>query len=171
MLKNYVSISKGPEDRAMIEEDVNLLKNILDDLKPREKELVIRKYFYIQSSKVIAQEMNMEVTTVDSYLSRLRKKMKKEFQSREKKVMSNPIIENAIFESKLIDLFSKIDISEVETDYPDEDIEKLKFEETLLEKWWNNKKVRRVTEVGVLASLTTGIIVAIRVIHKKRKAA
>ena len=29
--------------------------------------------------------------------------------------MSNPIIENAIFESKLIDLFSKIDISEVET--------------------------------------------------------
>ena len=40
--------------------------------------------------------------------------------------MSNPIIENAIFESKLIDLFSKIDISEVETDYPDEDIEKLK---------------------------------------------
>ena len=38
--------------------------------------------------------------------------------------MSNPIIENAIFESKLIDLFSKIDISEVETDYPDEDIEK-----------------------------------------------
>ena len=83
MLKNYVSISKGPEDRAMIEEDVNLLKNILDDLKPREKELVIRKYFYIQSSKVIAQEMNMEVTTVDSYLSRLRKKMKKEFQRRE----------------------------------------------------------------------------------------
>ena len=76
-------ISKGPEDRAMIEEDVNLLKNILDDLKPREKELVIRKYFYIQSSKVIAQEMNMEVTTVDSYLSRLRKKMKKEFQRRE----------------------------------------------------------------------------------------
>lgn len=66
--------------------------------------------------------------------------------------MSNPIIENAIFESKLIDLFSKIDISEVETDYPDEDIEKLKFEETLLEKWWNNKKVRRVTEVGVLAA-------------------
>lgn len=54
--------------------------------------------------------------------------------------MSNPIIENAIFESKLIDLFSKIDISEVETDYPDEDIEKLKFEETLFEKWWNNKK-------------------------------
>ena len=86
--------------------------------------------------------------------------------------MSNPIIENAIFESKLIDLFSKIDISEVETDYPDEDIEKLKFEETLFEKWWNNNKVRRVTEVGVLAaSLTTGIIVAIRVIHKKRKAA
>ena len=86
--------------------------------------------------------------------------------------MSNPIIENAIFESKLIDLFSKIDISEVETDYPDEDIEKLKFEETLFEKWWNNKKVRRVTEVGVLAaSLTTGIIVSIRVIHKKRKAA
>lgn len=83
MLKNYVSISKGPEDRAMIEEDVNLLKNILDDLKPREKELVIRKYFYIQNSKVIAQEMNMEVTTVDSYLSRLRKKMKKEFQRRE----------------------------------------------------------------------------------------
>ena len=86
--------------------------------------------------------------------------------------MSNPIIENAIFESKLIDLFSKIDISEVETDYPDEDIEKLKFEETLFEKWWNNKKVRRVTEVGVLEeSLKTGIIVAIRVIHKKRKAA
>ena len=95
--------------------------------------------------------------------------------------MSNPIIENAIFESKLIDLFSKIDRNEgfndnqkkyIETDYPDEDIEKLKFEETLFEKWWNNKKVRRVTEVGVLAaSLTTGIIVAIRVIHKKRKAA
>ena len=86
--------------------------------------------------------------------------------------MSNPIIENAIFESKLIDLFSKIDISEVETDYPDEDIEKLKFEETLFEKWWNNIRIRSLTVVGVLASsLTTGIIVAIRVNHKKRKAA
>lgn len=87
-------------------------------------------------------------------------------------MINNAILENRIFESKLIDLFSKINISEVETDYPDGDIEELKFEESRLEKFWNNKKIRRVTEVGVLAaSITTGIIVAVKVINKKRRAA
>lgn len=86
LLRDYVSTSRGPEERVIIDEEVELLKSVLEDLKPREKELVIRKYFYIQSSKIIAKEMNMEVTTVDSYLSRLRKKMKREFDRREEDV-------------------------------------------------------------------------------------
>lgn len=83
LLRDYVSVTKGPEEHVIIDEEVELLKKVLEDLKPKEKELIIRKYFYIQSSKIIAQEMKMEVTTVDSYLSRLRKKIKKEFDRRE----------------------------------------------------------------------------------------
>lgn len=87
-------------------------------------------------------------------------------------MLNNKILENKMFENKLIDLFSHIDISEVETDYPDDDIEQLKFEESGFEKFWNNKLMRRATEVGVIAaSITTGIIVAVKVINKKRNAA
>lgn len=81
------------------------------------------------------------------------------------------MLDKIMFENKLIDLFSNVDMSLVETDYPDEDIENLKFQEEKSESFWKNKKVRRVTEVGIIAaSITTGIIVAIKIIRKRKAA-
>lgn len=86
MLKNYADYKKSPDEQMIVQEEVDLLMKVLRGLKEKERQLIIRKYFYLQSSKVIAEEMNMEVTTVDSYLSRLRKKIKKEFDRREEDV-------------------------------------------------------------------------------------
>jgi RNA polymerase sigma-70 factor (ECF subfamily) len=49
-------------------------------LNKKDHELVIRRYFYLQSSKDIAIAMKMTVTAVDSRLSRLRNKMKQDFE-------------------------------------------------------------------------------------------
>lgn len=60
-------------------ENIKCLNKIIANLSKKDQELMIRKYFYVQSSKVIAQAMTMSVTAVDSRLSRLRTKVKKEF--------------------------------------------------------------------------------------------
>ncbi len=60
-------------------ESLQLLNQVIGNLNKKDHELVIRKYFYLQSSKDIAAAMKMTVTAVDSRLSRLRNKMKLEF--------------------------------------------------------------------------------------------
>ena len=61
-------------------EDLRLLNILIKNLKSKDQELIIRKYFYLQSSKHIAKSMNMTVTAVDSRLSRTRKALQSEFE-------------------------------------------------------------------------------------------
>jgi RNA polymerase sigma-70 factor (ECF subfamily) len=78
--KYYIDNSQNVEGKVFSKEDIIQLSNIISHLKEIDKELVIRKYFYLQSSKDIAKATKMTVTAVDSKLSRLRSKMKKEFE-------------------------------------------------------------------------------------------
>ena len=51
------------------------------NLKDEDRELMLRRYFYLQKSKDIAAAMNMSVTAVNSRLSRLKNKIRKNYES------------------------------------------------------------------------------------------
>lgn len=78
--KSYIDHSQNVEGKISSKENIEQLNKIIGRLNERDRELVIRRYFYLQSSKDIAAAMNMTVTAIDSRLSRLRNKMKQEFE-------------------------------------------------------------------------------------------
>ncbi len=58
------------------EERAKILKDALDMLKRDEREIMIRYYFYYESTETIAGEMDLRRNTVKSKLMRARKKLK-----------------------------------------------------------------------------------------------
>lgn len=78
--KDYIEQRHTVEENVIFKEDVKRLGKIVDELKKKDREIAIRKFFYMQSSKEIAKAMHMTVTAVDSRISRLRVKMKEEFR-------------------------------------------------------------------------------------------
>ena len=72
-------VTANIENQMVRKENIKRLNKVIAGLPEKDRELIIRKYFYVQSSKVIAKAMNMSVTAVDSRLSRLRTKVKAEF--------------------------------------------------------------------------------------------
>lgn len=75
----YADIGQNIENKIENKEKAEYLSKVIASLQDKDRELVLRKYFYVQSSKIIAEAMNMTVTAVDSRLSRLRTKMKTQF--------------------------------------------------------------------------------------------
>ncbi len=75
----YVDQKQNVELSMEQKENMEVLNRIIGGLKKKERELVLRRYYYLQSSKEIAFHMGMSVNAVDSKLSRLRKQMKKEY--------------------------------------------------------------------------------------------
>ncbi|MDD5934176.1 MAG: sigma-70 family RNA polymerase sigma factor [Clostridiales bacterium] len=69
------------ENQLVRKENMNRLNRVISNLPEKDRELMIRKYFYLQSSKIIANAMKMSVTAVDSRLSRLRTKVRNEFNA------------------------------------------------------------------------------------------
>ncbi len=78
----YVDQSQNVENQIFRKEDINLLNEIIKELDKKDRELVLRRYYYLQSSKDIAKAMKMSVTAIDSRLSRLRSKMKLTFDQK-----------------------------------------------------------------------------------------
>lgn len=75
----YVDQKQNVELSMEQKENMEVLNRIIAGLKKKEREMVLRRYYYFQSSKEIAFHMGMSVNAVDSKLSRLRKQMKKEY--------------------------------------------------------------------------------------------
>lgn len=67
------------ENQIVRKEQAARLNEVVRRLPDRERELMLRKYFYLQSSKTIASSMGMTVNAVDTRLSRLRSRMREEF--------------------------------------------------------------------------------------------
>lgn len=69
-------VSASVENTILQKECVKQLNKFIRELPKKEQELMIRKYFYLQSSKQIASAMGMTVNAVDTKLSRLRGKIR-----------------------------------------------------------------------------------------------
>lgn len=78
--EEYIDYRQNPEHGVIRKEEVQVLENLLRKLKSKDRELVIRRFYYLQSSKQIALAMKMTENAVDSKLSRLRKKIKEHFE-------------------------------------------------------------------------------------------
>lgn len=76
----YVDYRLGPEEKAVQKEEVKILENVLKSMKKKDRELVIRRFYYLQSTRQIAAAMKMTENAVDSKLSRLRKKIKTQYE-------------------------------------------------------------------------------------------
>lgn len=81
--KYYADNSQNVEKSIFDKEDIERLNILIKNLKEVDQEIIIRKYFYLQSSKHIAKAMNMTVTAVDTRSSRTRKVLQKEFNKEE----------------------------------------------------------------------------------------
>lgn len=81
----YADYSQNIENKIAGKQKVEHLNEVIAALPKKDRELVLRKYYYVQSSKVIAGAMSMTVTAVDSRLSRLRTKMRIQFEDLESK--------------------------------------------------------------------------------------
>ncbi len=80
ILDAYIDYRQNPEREMMQKEDVKVLQNILSQMKKKDKELVMRRFYYMQSTKQIALAMHMTENAVDSKLSRVRKKIRESFE-------------------------------------------------------------------------------------------
>lgn len=78
--KYYIDKRQNVEGQVFDKENMIQLNMIIGHLNEKDQELVIRRYFYLQSSKDIATATKMTITAIDSRLSRLRNKMKQEFE-------------------------------------------------------------------------------------------
>jgi RNA polymerase sigma-70 factor (ECF subfamily) len=78
-LSGCIDHKQNPEQKAIDQEEIRVLNHVLASLKKKEKELVLRRFYYLQSTKKIAAAMEMSESAVDSKLSRLRKKIQKRF--------------------------------------------------------------------------------------------
>lgn len=76
----YMDYRMGPEDKVVQKEEVQILEEVLKSMKKKDRELVLRRFYYLQSSRQIALAMKMTENAVDSKLSRLRKKIKSQYE-------------------------------------------------------------------------------------------
>ena len=76
----YIDYSQNPEQRVIFQEEVQALSRIIAGLRKKDRELVLRRFYYLQSTKQIAEAMGMSENAVDSRLSRLRKKIRKHYE-------------------------------------------------------------------------------------------
>ena len=76
----YIDYSQNVENRIVLQEEVKALERVLKKLKKKDRELVLRRYYYLQSMKQIGTAMNMSENALNSKLSRLRKKLKEGFE-------------------------------------------------------------------------------------------
>lgn len=84
--EEFFSLADTVEDHTQSVEGALLRKErtrqlgmVIRALPDKERELMLRRYFYLQPSKAIAMAMGMTVNAVDTKLSRLRGKVKAAF--------------------------------------------------------------------------------------------
>ena len=79
LAEDYADQRQDVEAAMERKENMNALNMIIANMKKKDREIVLRRYYYLQSSKEIAFHMKMSVNAVDSKLSRLRRQMKQEY--------------------------------------------------------------------------------------------
>lgn len=70
----------GLEDEAIRRELARAVRRAVDSLRPRDREIFLRYYFYLQPVEYIARELDMAPASVRSRLSRGREKLRKKLE-------------------------------------------------------------------------------------------
>lgn len=65
------------EDRVNLQELVKSIRTFLDTLPPKEQDIFLRRYFFVEESGLIAQRYGMKTATVQRTLLRTREKLKR----------------------------------------------------------------------------------------------
>ena len=76
-LESSIPASGGVEDRIRVQELTRAIRTFLDTLSPREQDIFLRRYFFVEESETIAKRYGMKPATVLRTLSRTREKLKK----------------------------------------------------------------------------------------------
>lgn len=80
LLEDYIDYSQNVENQMVHREEVEALERVMNKLKKKDRELVLRRYYYLQSIRQISAAMGMSENALGSKLSRLRTKMKKSYE-------------------------------------------------------------------------------------------
>lgn len=75
--ENTPSLEPTPEDEVMQRERQSAVNRALQSLPAKERILLYRKYYYLQSTAQIASEMGMTERAVEGRLYRLKKQLRK----------------------------------------------------------------------------------------------
>ena len=70
--------SPGPEELMLRKERLRRLREVIDGLGGMERELLYRKYYYLQSTAQMAAELGLTPRGVEGRLHRLRRRLRKE---------------------------------------------------------------------------------------------
>lgn len=70
---------RSPEEEVLRKEKLERLQKAINKLSKKEKQLVYRKYFYMQSTEQIAAELGLTVRGVEGRLYRIKKRLRGEF--------------------------------------------------------------------------------------------
>lgn len=76
------SNERSPEEEVLRKEKLERLHKAINKLSKKEKQLVYRKYFYMQSTEQIAAELGLTVRGVEGRLYRIKKRLRGEFDER-----------------------------------------------------------------------------------------
>lgn len=74
--EEIVSKERSPEEEIIYREQLSALKSLLDELDNKDKMLVYRKYYYMQSTEQIAAELGLTERAVEGKLYRIKKKLR-----------------------------------------------------------------------------------------------
>lgn len=70
--------SPGPEELMLRKERLRRLREVIDGLGSVERELLYRKYYYLQPTAQMAAELGLTLRGVEGRLHRLRRRLRKE---------------------------------------------------------------------------------------------
>lgn len=70
--------SPGPEELMLRKERLRRLREVIDGLGGMERELLYRKYYYLQSTARMAAELGLTERAVEGKLYRIRRKLQKQ---------------------------------------------------------------------------------------------
>lgn len=75
-LKDTYPSKDTPEDNALKESEISELRRAINSLRETDRQLVYRRYFYMQGIPQIAAELGMTERAVEGRLYRIRRKLK-----------------------------------------------------------------------------------------------
>lgn len=79
-IEMYADERQDVERTVLGREDVRKLERMIEEMEALDREILLRRYFYLQSSREISQYTGMSISAIDSRLSRLRARIRKEFK-------------------------------------------------------------------------------------------